>query len=325
MLCWRSSYIIDTPRRRKSSNRKVCFSIQALLTADITLIINLLLSDIVQAIGFIISYRWAANGDFEPDSALCSAQGAFVQMGDLVTALFVIMIALHTLKHFITPTNPRLPDKLFKGIIAAVWIVALGTAIIPRLLEKHFYEPVGVWCWIAPRYIWPRLYLHYFYLFLAEATSIFIYGGLGIYLWCYSSRAGATDLRRAARTMFMYPITYTIGTLPLAAARVQSMRKQHVTAAHLVAVCIIFSTLGGINCAVYVLTRRHLIMEPSAQKKERSYAERSRTETLACMSPAMRHRENTPRSSLELDLEENKGLFHTVSTQEPPLPRKDGA
>lgn len=262
------------------------------------------------------SWRWVAANDIETSSNVCSVQGAFIQMGDLMTALFVILIALHTLKHFITPTNPRIPDKIFNSLIASVWVVALCTAIVPRIIRHNFYAPVGVWCWINATYIWPRLYLHYIYLFLAEAVSIFVYGGLGIYLWCYSSRAGATDLRRAARTMFMYPITYTIGTLPLASARVQAMRGQTVSKAHIVAVCIIFSTLGGINCAVYVLTRRHLIMEPSAQKKERSFAERSRTETVGPNSsnlPAVRLMTRSPRSSLELDLEENKGLFHTMS------------
>lgn len=229
-------------------------------------------------------------------------------MGDLVTALFVILIALHTLKHFITPTNPRLPDKTFRIIIWTVWILAFLSAVVPRIIVHDFYGEVGVWCWIQAKYKWPRLYLHYFYLFLAEAVSIIVYTGLGIYLWCYSSKAGSKDLRRAARTMFMYPITYTFGTLPLASARVMAMRGQTITKAHLVAVCIIFSTLGGVNCAVYVLTRRHLITEPSARKRERSYAERSRTETFKVgsntMSPMMCDLKGTERSSVDLDLEE---------------------
>lgn len=232
---------------------------RGLTSIDITLIINLLISDVVQSFGFLIDFFWYQKKALGVSRAACLAQGLFIQTGDAATAFFVILIALHTLKHFVTPTNPRLPPRYLKIIIGCAWILAIVMAIVPRLIRHDFYANAGVWCWISSKYLWSRLYLHYIFLFMGEFVSISVYGGLGIYLWFYSNTIKSQDLKRVAKMMFTYPIAYTMGTLPLACARLQVMAGREVSLDHLIGACIIFSSLGGINCALYVLTRRTMM------------------------------------------------------------------
>jgi len=216
----------------------------------------------------MINFHWHQIDEIKPLTPLCTAQGIFLQTGDSATAFFVILIALHTLKHFLTPTNPDVPPRLFRGLLATVWAIMIVVAIVPRLITSRFYTNAGPWCWISGDYQWSRIYLHYLWLFLAEAVSIVVYIGLGIHLWLYGN--ANPHFRRVAKTMFMYPITYTLGTLPLATARAFLMSGRHLSNTHLIACAIIFSALGSVNCCVYVLTRRSLIVrERDAQDRIR--------------------------------------------------------
>ena len=58
--------------------------------------LSLLAGDTVQAIGFILSFHYLNGPPATPSSAFCSAQGAFIQSGDLSIALSTTLLALHT-------------------------------------------------------------------------------------------------------------------------------------------------------------------------------------------------------------------------------------
>lgn len=227
--------------------------------SDVTLIINVLVSDVIQASGFLINWYWLRKDVIGLHREVCDLQGFLLQLGNSATAFFVILIALHTLKLFITPSSPKINDKVFKSAILFTWSCCLLMAFIPQFFAYKFFSNVGVWCWISSDQAWARLYLHYAYLFLAELTSICVYGGLGTYLWIHRKQFKNTELTRVAKCMFMYPIAYTLGTLPLALTRSEAMAGRHITARHLIVVCCIFSVQGSMNCAVYVLTRHSIL------------------------------------------------------------------
>lgn len=261
-------------------------------------------SDVIQSFGFIADLHWFAIDSIGTVDRSCTAQGFFIQLGDAATAFFVILIACHTLKHFITPTNPKLPVKFFRAAIVLVWTTCLLMATIPRVIHHDFYGDVGVWCWIQPKYIWSRLYLHYAYLFLAEFVSILIYGGLGIYLWLYGKQANSSQMRRVAKSMFAYPIAYTFGTLPLASVRVRAMAGKSVSKKALVGACIVFSMLGSINCAVYVLTRRKMMLR---ERENRSLNSARRVADGA----ALKTENRSPVSEDDFDLELSSAFSDT--------------
>ena len=58
--------------------------------------LSLLAGDTVQAIGFILSFHYIDGPPATPSSTFCSAQGAFIQAGDLSIALSTTLLALHT-------------------------------------------------------------------------------------------------------------------------------------------------------------------------------------------------------------------------------------
>lgn len=231
-----------------------------MLRTDVSLILCLLFADIVQAMGFMTGYRWLALGHIEQRGPSCSAQGFFLEMGDSASSFFACAIALHLILNILKPSNPKVPDVLFRYCIAGVWLTAFLFAFVPVVMvSKHIYGDVGIWCWIRPQYGWLRLFLHSLWLFVSTLLSIVVYTGLGIYLWLYGTKQRSPELKRVARRMFLYPIIYTLGTLPLATVRALSLAGYNITMQQVVGCSIAFSALGGIHCAVYVLTRRAML------------------------------------------------------------------
>ncbi|ORY86159.1 hypothetical protein BCR37DRAFT_206059 [Protomyces lactucae-debilis] len=232
---------------------------------NITLITNLIFSDFLQSLGFLIEFHWLRIGQVQTDSAACSTQGHLIQMGDLATSMFVILIAANTALHFIRPSNPNVPQVALRWVISLVWLSALLMAVVPPAFKPGFYGNAGVWCWIAVQYSWEKLYLHYIFLLLAMAVSLIIYPSLGIYLIIQSRKtdrsrnSSSTRLSTVAKTMFLYPMSYALGTMPLAITRIRSMAGQVPNHGMLMGACIVFSMLGGINCLIYIGTRKHIL------------------------------------------------------------------
>lgn len=227
------------------------------VSTDITLLINLLISDCIQALGFIVGGYWYKRAGIGLKYSVlnCSIQGFFIELGDAATACFVILIALHTLKIFVTPMNPKINVIAFRCVLAIVWLGALSMTFVPRYLHHDYYDNVGIWCWITPKYTWARLSLHYIYLFAAMIVSIFVYGGLGIYIWINRKQLGNSEVTKVAKRMVLYPLSYTVGCLPIGSLRVASMAGADITLRHIIAGCVLFSMLGSINCAIYIFTR----------------------------------------------------------------------
>jgi hypothetical protein len=242
-----------------------------------TLITNLIFSDFLQSLGFLIEFRWLQIGYIKSGSAACSAQGHFIQMGDLATAMFVILIAANTALHIFRPSDPRVPPRILRCLIALVWLAALLMSTVPVAFMPDFYSNAGVWCWIGLKYSWQKLYLHYIFLLLAAFVSLIIYPTLGIYLLIQGRIADSHNfpasgkLVRVAKTMFLYPMSYTLGTLPLATIRIKAMAGIKTHNNLFMGACIVFSMLGGINCLIYIGTRKHILaaqQEEMAQQRE---------------------------------------------------------
>ncbi|KAF5374837.1 hypothetical protein D9758_000391 [Tetrapyrgos nigripes] len=92
--------------------------------------INLLVSDLIQAVGGIIDIKWALEATVQ-EGVLCTAQGILKQMGDVGVALTSLAITIHTFSVLVLRLYSKPRTVLL--VIAAIWlfmvlIVTIGLA-----------------------------------------------------------------------------------------------------------------------------------------------------------------------------------------------------
>lgn len=268
-----------------------------------TLITNLLAADLVQASGMVVNAHWYMVDAIGSNRQVCTAQGIFIQIGDSVEAIFEVLIALHTFKHFIYPYDPKLERNLARLVMMSIWVWCILMALIPRFIHDDFFANAGEWCWISAKYNWSRFYLQYVYVFIAQWVSMFVYGGLAVHLWIHGNQTNSLEIRRVAKSMFAYPVAYTCVTLPLATIRVRFMLGKHVPKPALLAACILFSLLGTVNCTVYVLTRRRIFFGAEYRSKTTDSSTRPLSDTLVIRPSRL---EEELDDDLELQLQTSK-------------------
>lgn len=76
--------------------------------------------------------------------AACFAQGFMIQIGDPLSGLFVLAIALHTV--LTVATGKRLPHRVFVTIVVGLWVFVIVLALIPTLSHlRETMKPSGAW------------------------------------------------------------------------------------------------------------------------------------------------------------------------------------
>ncbi|KAK7757781.1 hypothetical protein SLS62_000159 [Diatrype stigma] len=264
----------------------------------VVLIYQLILADLLQALGFIISFHWASGRAIRGPDSVCFAQGWLIQLGDVASGFFVMAIALHTCRQVATMTSRSssssssgaalrstspIRHRHFLAGICGIWAFSLLlTALAPILGGRYVFLRAGSWCWISEEHDDYRLGLHYLWIFIVQFGSIFVYtaGFYSIYRSKYSRKlsannanggrgAGATVqggassrvLRRAASSMLAYACAYTVLTLPLAAGRMATMSHRNLSPRfYLIAGCL-FTSSGWVDALLYTLTRRSLLFQ----------------------------------------------------------------
>lgn len=108
------------------------------------LIYNLLLADFQQALSFLISFHWLAQGKLIGPNTQCFAQGWLIQIGDMSSGLWVLAIAVHTFVNLVAQKQIR--HKTFVAAVVCLWAFCLLlTAIGPILSKDDFFVPAGAW------------------------------------------------------------------------------------------------------------------------------------------------------------------------------------
>ncbi|GAA5891179.1 hypothetical protein JCM5296_004921 [Sporobolomyces johnsonii] len=251
---------------RKSAVEKVegeTRAIKFLTSSHGMLFLQLIFGDFLQALGFMLNYNWAARDALPPaasPTALCTAQGVLIQIGDLGSAFSSLFICVNLFSIIVTSRHPPLP-VLWAGM-AFQWIfVGVLTGIGPRWLERDgvpFYGPAGGWCWISTIYQSERLWLHYFWVFTVAFLDLVLYAILASYLY-WTARAAPKDLHSTSavsRVMMIFPVTYIITILPLSTFRASTMAGHHWPDQVQLAAGAIFTLAGTVDCLIYATTRR---------------------------------------------------------------------
>jgi hypothetical protein len=111
---------------------------------NIVLIYNLLLADLIQAVGFGLALVWSAQNAIRANDGPCFWQGLFLQAGDPGSGLFVLAIAVNTF--FNVVFGRRLEHKWFVCFVISIWIFLAILVSIP--LASHgvgIFVPSGAW------------------------------------------------------------------------------------------------------------------------------------------------------------------------------------
>ncbi|KAK0829423.1 hypothetical protein LTR73_004367 [Friedmanniomyces endolithicus] len=204
------------------------------------LLFNLVFADVQQSVAFLLNTEWLRRNVLDAASPTCWAQGWFVSTGDLASGVFTLAIAVHSFLDIVH--DFRLGHRSFLTCLALLWAFVYMCAIIGVALHPtDFYVRAGAWCWINGKYNSARLWLHYFFVIVAEFglalpnSTVIIYALTWLILRrrvaesFYTTSDTQLRARSAARLIIAYPIVYVLCTLPLVIVRLTSMAGGAVT------------------------------------------------------------------------------------------------
>ena len=248
----------------------------------VILIFNLILADIQQSIAFLLNAQWLQYDSIEVGTSTCWAQGWFVSTGDLASGIFTLAIAVHSymdivhdfrLGHRTFLTTLTLLVSPLRGCSSALhqltgsqWALNYALAIIGIALHpSDLYVRAGAWCWINTKYTDERLWLHYFWIIIAEFATVVIYTLIFLILRrrvkesFYTTSSTALRAKSAAKLIIAYPIVYVVCTLPLVIARLTSMAGGRATYLELCVAGAMITCNGWLDVLLYTLTRQGLL------------------------------------------------------------------
>ncbi|TKA68081.1 hypothetical protein B0A55_09315 [Friedmanniomyces simplex] len=242
----------------------------------VVLVLNLLLADLQQSSGFIISWHWFRGDRILAPSSACFAQGWLIHSGDVASGLFVLAIAIHTF--YTAVYGRRVGNRGFAVCVVGLWAFAYlltGTGV--GMHGDKYFVRAGAWCWVSSAYETDRLAFHYIWIFLIEFSTVLIYlltfyqlrkktkelfkGGLE--RGSVRNMATIEAVNRVTKLMTLYPCVYVLLTLPLSAGRMWSMAHQGRATSDTFA-CIagaLITSCGWVDSLLYTLTRKRLLQD----------------------------------------------------------------
>ena len=147
---------------------------------------SLLLSNILQAFGAVMNFKWLGNGQAVVGQ-YCMAQGVLIQSGNLGTAMWCVFFYLSTSERTtnMAPTRSfvisihlfnelflhlQSNKAMFLGALGAVWSFVLVTVLVGRFVIQNaeqgpYFGISGAWCWISSAY--PNNVIIFGYLFVS--------------------------------------------------------------------------------------------------------------------------------------------------------------
>lgn len=241
----------------------------------------LLVSNVVQSIGTVMSIKWVNLGGVFAGS-FCSAQGGIKQAGNIGNALWSFLISVHLfnmlfLRYAVTKVG--FVVTLVAGWACVILIVIIGPTVIENAAIGPYFGISGDWCWITDEYPKEQTFLEYFFEYFSAGTSIVLYsiillrvrGNLIIEngrphlrfvskedYWQLSLRRDFTDLSvvRAVQQMIWYPVAYSILIVPIGLARLSEFAGMHVPQWATIVTDVIFNLTGLVNVVVLLVTHR---------------------------------------------------------------------
>jgi len=244
-------------------------------------LVCLLFANFLLSASTVMSLKWIVGKQVSL-GAFCTAQGALKQAGNVATAVWTFILALHLFNLLFLRSSPS--KVAFWLTFAAGWsivlvVVIIGPTVIHTPERGPYFGISGPWCWINNKYPEEQIFLQYFFEFLAAGLSIILYliiilrvrGNLVYtnekwrlqYLRAWDGWRLAigrdiidTAMLRFAQSMVWFPISFTILLLPVAIARITSFAGHRVPFAVTIFADSLFNLTGLLNVILLVTTRR---------------------------------------------------------------------
>jgi len=235
--------------------------------------VSLLLSDILQAIGSIINAAWMRE-EAVIYGSLCTAQGAINLIADVSIALWSLVIA--TRIFIVLFLRLKVKRSVMWLVMISQWsligaIGIAGPATVGSNKHGPFYGIADYWCWISPNYIVYRIVLDYILMYICALFMFILYTLVYLKLrgivraQTRSTFVGSTNQERKeeydhklARQMLLFPISYTIMTLPIGLCRVIAWSGHRVSFSLSIVSYFIYLLTGLVHVILFASIRRIL-------------------------------------------------------------------
>ncbi|KAE9408213.1 hypothetical protein BT96DRAFT_1013670 [Gymnopus androsaceus JB14] len=248
--------------------------------------VNLLIFDLVQAIGGIMDVKWVAEAGVM-QGLLCTVQGILKQMGDVGVALTTAAIAIHTFCVLVLRRHP--PTRVAYLVLFLIWLfigLIVGISIAAHK-GKGYYGNTEYWCWITGDYSFERIALEYLWLWLAAFVNLVCYGIMALVVkgvllvdgarFRYLGWKGQTktslgasndgnsngpdrvESNAIAMHMLFYPLIYILAVTPITVVRWMAFANLTVPFPATAFASITFSSSGVFNVLLFAFTRPKLL------------------------------------------------------------------
>ncbi|KAF8513966.1 hypothetical protein JB92DRAFT_178977 [Gautieria morchelliformis] len=244
--------------------------------------ISLLICDIISAVGSLMTAHWISRGGVFLDG-FCTAQGALKNTGNVGTALWTMVITIHTFCLLVL--RWRLHDYVFYATLLVGWLFVgsvslIGQSAVQEMKSRGPYFGIsGYWCWITDGYGVERVTLEYLWMFLSALTALLLYtmvflslrGNLVVSggtlhlrfihptsVWEDQTSRDSHDahVMSLAKQMLVYPIAYTTLVLPIAICRFLEWAGHTIPFGATIFADGVFLLSGLVNAALFTATRK---------------------------------------------------------------------
>ncbi|EIN11602.1 hypothetical protein PUNSTDRAFT_61801 [Punctularia strigosozonata HHB-11173 SS5] len=263
-------------------------SILSIILLFVLIALQLLASDLVQAVGAVMDLKWIESGTVSPGH-FCTSQGIIKEISEASVAMTTGAIAIHT---FIIVWGRKAVHERAMAlvVVGCIWVFMLLYTIIRSRARLH-ETPTPFWCWIGgegKQYIVDKLMGEYLWMWLTLFISVLVYVPLfllsrgyisvhPIQWWKLSMHrrkegGGLPAAKQASMGMLAYPIAYSVIILPMSVVRwitFTSSRSRTVPSAATLAVVTIFGLSGATNVFLLVYARPGLLLlRPRVSRRE---------------------------------------------------------
>lgn len=271
--------LVKWSRRTLSSKNEASVS-------DSGLFLNLMVADLIQALGNLPSIRWIADAKIT-EGHLCTAQAALKQVGINGVALTTMAIALHTFAILIL--RWRTPQNFSRFVVLGIWIFTALVVGIPNAVFRHdvYYgaDPGSYWCWIVNKYKAEQIVSEYLWVWSTAVALIILYGFMFLVIqgyviidddglhWHGKARAhldlsgGDTeeerDNKKIARMMLFYPAVYVGCVLPNTFSRWFYFSGYTIPYQFTLFASALYALSGLFNLLLFFLTRPAMVIGPA--------------------------------------------------------------
>lgn len=245
---------------------------------------SLLVSNLLQSTGTIVNSRWVSLGKVS-SGTLCSFQGGIKQAGNVGTAVWTFMLAMHAFRLLFLRTRVSRRSKwllLGLGWFFVVFVVAIGPLAIKKKTRGPYFGPAGFWCWITKQYPAEQICLEYMMEWMSAFLSFLLYVAVLLRVrgnliqdatgkwslrWVPRSESWQLSFARdyldsctvkMAAIIVWYPVIYTVLIVPISIARFASYAGAQVPVAVTFLADFIFALGGFANLMLFLGTRRFI-------------------------------------------------------------------